>query len=448
MARNGGRMQGLVGRAWGQVRAPLYRNAFLIMSTSVIGSALGFPFILIVTRLFSKPDLGYATALFSTVSLIAAFANLALGVALIRFLPETDEKTPLVNTCLTVAGLLAFGIGGAFILGVGLWAPSLSFILQSPVYIVAILLSTVAVTFSPIVDNIGYAMRRAEVATWRTTVNGLAKVGLLVILAGITLTSGRLGVFTAIALGYSVAVLVEWLVFIPRVMPGYRPRPSLQISRLRPMIHFSLGNYAAASIGAISILILPLFILNLLGPDGATSAGVYYVVYTVAGLLSIIPNATFTSFYAEASQKGARRHLDERQAVLLSLGLLAPGLAVMWVFADWLLEFIGGDASYVSLGVDAFHVLIFMSVAAFINGLLVTRIRIRKRSRPLIIGALITGVVVLSVSLALLPSTGIMGVAIAIVAGSFAATPYYYAVAHRSFRDEETPPLTPVQIQG
>lgn len=446
MARNGGRTQGLVGRAWGQVTAPLYRNAILIMSTSVIGSALGFPFVLLVTRLFSKPDLGYATTLFSTVSLLAALANLSLGVALIRFLPETEEKAALVNTCLTVVGLLALGIGAAFILGVGFWAPSLFFVLDSPIYVVAILLSTVAVTFSPIVDQTGYGMRRAEVATWRTTANGLAKLGLLVVLAGFEATAGRLGVFTAIALGYSIAVLIEWLVFIPRIMPGYRPRPSLQLGRLRPMIRFSLGNYAAATIGAIGVLILPLLILNMLGPSGPSSAGVYYVVFTVAGLLSIIPNATFTSFYAEASQKGARRHFDERQAILLSLGLLAPGLVVMWVFAFWLLEFIGGDASYAALGIDAFHVLIFMSVAAFLNGILVTRIRIRKRSGPLIIGALITASVVIAISVTLLPSLGIMGVAIALVVGSFAATPYYYAVAHRSFRDEEAPPMAPVQM--
>jgi O-antigen/teichoic acid export membrane protein len=439
-------MQGFVGKVWGQVKSPLYRNAFFIMLSSVIGSGLGFFYWLVVARLYVKEDVGYAVTLFQTISFLATLGLLGLGTALVRYLPETDEKEPLVNTSLTIVGILCLLLSVAFIAGVTIWAPDLSFILQNPIYPVAILLTTLMVGFAPILDQTGFAMRRADVLTWRTLAFAILKIPLAVLFAIFAITGGRFGIFMALALAFGISILLEGLWLVPRILPGYRPRPHLGFSRLRPMIHFSLGNYAAGVIGAAGSLLLPLMILDVLGAAGAANAAYFYIATVVAGLLYIIPNATFTSFYAEASQRNANRHVDERRAILLSLALLAPAIAVLWFFAQPMLVLFG-DPAYAAGAVGALHILVFASIPVFLNSILSTRVRVRKKTMPLIIGAAIGTLVTLIAGFFLLRTQGIDGLSIAYVIGNAAPTPYYYLVARKSFATEPIEPIEPSPAQ-
>ena len=104
MSGNLDRMRRLAGQAWTLATAPLYRNAFMIMLSSVLGSGLGFFFWVIVGRFYAPSDVGYAVALIQTLTFLATLAHLGMGTAIIRYLPETEDKTALVNTATTLAG--------------------------------------------------------------------------------------------------------------------------------------------------------------------------------------------------------------------------------------------------------------------------------------------------------------------------------------------------------
>ncbi len=438
-------MAGIVDRAWGEVKSPLYRNALYIMSASIIGSALGFFFLVIATRFYRETDVGYAAALFQTVSFLAALAHLGLGTAIVRYLPENKEKTPLVNTCLTIVGTASVVLSVVFILGVQVWAPSLDFIWQNfPVYPIAIVIAALAVALPAVLDQAGYAMRHAEVLTWRTLTLSSLKIPLVFFMPLFFI--GRLGVFLALALSAGVAVVVEALVLLPRVLPGYRPTPHLGFHRIRPMFRFSIGNYVANSIVAAGSLTLTLMILNVLGSIGAKEAAFFYVAQIVAGLLYIIPTATFTSFFAEASQKGASRHRDERRAIGLTLLLLLPAIAVFWVFAEPVLTLFG-SGTYADGAVLPLRILVLAAIPVVANNVLGTRIKVRKRSAPLIVGSAIMSTVTLALGFVLLSSNGIDGLAAAVVIGQTAPVPYYYLVARRSFQGEPAEPLEPKPIE-
>lgn len=441
-----GRIRSPLVWAWDQVTTPLYRNAILIMSTSVIGSGLGFFFWLVVARFYDKNDVGYAITLFQTVSFVASLGFLGLGVALVRYLPESDHRAPLLNASLTLATVVTLALGVDFILGVRIFAPSLEFILNSPVYIVAVLATAVSVTAANHLDQASYALRRADAVVWRTTVFSVVKIPLAFVFVLFALTRGRIGVFMAIAIAFVAAVVLEAFVLLPRILPGFRPRPNLDYRPLMPMMRFSAGNYASIVIGNAGALLLPLLILSVLGPVGAENAAFFYIATIVAGLLGIIPSATFTSFYAEASQKNesnAQRHLKERRAILLSVLLLIPGIAVLWFFSEPMLTWFG-DPAYASGAVGSLHILIFGSIPTFLNNILGTRVRVRRKTRPLIVGASITAVVTLALGYTLLASNGIDGLSLAVVLGSAAQTPYMWAVARRPFEREPEEPLVPV----
>jgi O-antigen/teichoic acid export membrane protein len=440
------RAQEWVGRAWDQVSAPLYRNAFYIMASSVVGAGLGGIFQFALARLYQNPaDLGWAVVLFQDVSFLATLALFGLSVGLVRFLPETEEKVALVNTALTIVGLATLILTGIFLASLGFLLPDLAFVLANPIYPIVILVSGLAIGFAPIIDQAGIAMRAASPLFWRTTIYAALKIGFVIAFAFIGATQGRLGVFLALSVPFGIGTAVEAIALLPRVLPGYRPRPKLRMELLRPMLRFSLGNYAASVVGAAGSLLLPSIILVVIGGSaGAAQVGFYYFATSFSGLLGIIPNAAFTSFYAEASQKNAQRHADERRAILLSLVLLVPAISVLWFFALPVLELL--IQGYAAGSNGPFHILLLSSVPAFLNTILATRVKIRKRSLPLIIGAAIGTVITIVLGVALLRSNGLDGLATAVVIGQAIQTPYYYLVARTSFRKEEAPPMSPVEM--
>jgi O-antigen/teichoic acid export membrane protein len=411
------------------------------MLTSVVGSGLGFFFWLIIGNTRAPADVGAALILFNTLGFLSALGNLGLGVALVRYLPGSEDKRSLINTSMTVTGAASFGLSAVFLIGLPLWLPSLAFVLQDPLYILTILVCSIALGLAPVLDAAAIAIRRADVQTWRITAFALLKIpfaiGIIVFLPG------RAGVFLSLALAFGLSVVLIGFFLLPRALPGYRPRPELRLDPIRPMFRFSIGNYVAGSIGAAGSLLPTSLIANALGPSaGPASAAYFYVALIVANLLYIIPGATFTSFYAEASQKNADRRRDERKAILLSVALLLPAIAVMWVFSETMLRWFG-DPAYARQAVTPLRILTFASIPAFLNGILSTRIRIRERTLPLIVAATISTVITLGLGWILLqnPKLGIEGLAYAFVLGQAAATPYFYFEAREAFAAIPTQPV-------
>src|SRR5207245_6555034 len=108
----------------------------------------------------------------------------------------------------------------------------------------------------------------------------------------------------------------------------------------------------AATIGAADTLLLIPIIFVVMGRTAAPiQAGYFQIATVVAGLLGVIPAAAFASFYAEESQNGATsadRHVAERHAIILTLAILLPAIAILWFFGRFALGlFAGTNSAYV-----------------------------------------------------------------------------------------------------
>lgn len=447
------RMAQFVGRAWDQVKSPLYRNAFFIMLSSIIGNALGLLFWIVAFRFYDLTDAGFALTMVNTVAFLAGVASLGLPIALIRFLPESDGQKSLVNTALTIAGALSAAIALVFILGISWWAPGLVVVFGRIEYIPIVVVTAMAYAFGPILDESAIAMRRADLSMWRTTLFALVKIPLPVVFSiwlGTTL-GGTLGVYASWSIAYGVSVLIAAFLFLPRAIPGYRPTPRLSRRRLRPMFAFSTGNWAASLVGSAGALLLPLLIINTLQtmPSGvavapAAAVAIYYAATVIAGTLSVIPAATMTSLYAEASQRNAQRARDERRAILLAVTLLVPGIIAMWMFAAPLLSLLFALDRNADLGVTPLRLLSLASIPAFLNSVLSTRVRVRKQVIPLIVSSSIATVVTLALGYLMLLAYGLPGLAASVVLGLASATPYLYLVAGKPMEAEPIEPAPTV----
>ena len=437
-------MTRLVSRAWDQAKTPLYRNAFFIMLTGVITNGLGFLFWFLVAHEYKDADIGAAVTLFQVLGFLGTLANLGLGIGLIRYMPEAEDKTALLNISLTLTAFVSLLLGLVFLVGLPVWIPDLSFVLQEPLYILTILVCTVVLGLSVVLDYASIAIRRAEVQTWRNAVFSILKIPLAIGL--VYFLPGRAGVFLAMAFAVGVSVVITGIVHLPRTIPDYRPRPALRLDPIRPVLRFSLGNYAAATIAAAGYLLPAPLIFAVLGSNaGAVNAAYFYVALIVASLLYFIPTATFTSLLAESSQENADRRHDERHAILLSIALLVPGIVFMWIFSAPLLQLFG--PGFASRAVTPLRILAIGSVPVFLSGIYTTRVRVQKRTRPLIVSAAITTGITLGLGWFLLHDAGLRidGLAYAYLVGQAAAIPYLIYEARNA---SKTRPSEPNPGQG
>lgn len=77
---------------------PLYSNAFYLMLSAVVMSLLG------------------------------------LNSSLTRFLPHTKKPQELINSCLTLGGLISLVLAGIFIAGLELWSPAMPSLGRTPFF--------------------------------------------------------------------------------------------------------------------------------------------------------------------------------------------------------------------------------------------------------------------------------------------------------------------------
>src|SRR3989475_546299 len=404
------RMVRFVGKAWDQVKSPLYRNAFYLMLAYVVGQALGLAFWVVAYRFYSSNDAGYAIAMINTLTFLAGVATLGMPVALIRFLPETDNPTALLNSVATVSGAIVLVMSLVFIVGLPVWAPGLVVQFWRPEYVPIVVLTAVAYTFGPVLDQAAVAARRADLYFWRIVIFSVTKIPLPVVFAlwlGDALLRIRvLGIFMSWSIAFGASVLV----------------PLVIINTLRP-----------TTIGGVVI-------------TSSDSTAVYYAATVVAGSLAAIPAATMTSLYAEASQRNAARRQDERRAIGLSLALLVPGVVALWFLADPLLRILFDlKPELADLGGPALQVLGLAAIPVFLNTVFGTRVRIRKQVAPLIISSAIMTATTLVLGYLFLVWFGLIGLAWAFVIGNVAPTPYLFLAAGKPLEEEaiEPAPIVP-----
>lgn len=169
-----------------QLKMPLYRNASYLMINQVLTGAFGLIFWVVAARLYVADDVGLASATVSAILLLTLLANLSLDYALVRFLPEaTDDSVTLINTCLTVTGLVSIAIAAAFLASLQFWSPALLFLRDKPLYAAAFVIFVAMAAMFIVQDRALIGMRSAGYTLAKGTMFNVLRVGLLVPLAAL-----------------------------------------------------------------------------------------------------------------------------------------------------------------------------------------------------------------------------------------------------------------------
>jgi len=393
------------GRDWlrSHLGLSLFRNAYYLMSSSVLTSAVGYVFWIVAVRLFPQDSIGLAAAVLSTTGLIVGIADFGLGVSSIRFLPEAGKNSlVLVNSVITLTAGTAIVLAVLFLLASPLIAPRFVPVARNPGFALLFVAAAAIQSLTFTLGALFLARRRTKYSFYQDTSASFLKLVLMIPIAW--LIADARGLVGSNVLALALSTFYALFVLLPRTEPGFRLSPMVSLSILRPMVRYSFGNYAARVFLDAHTLLAPLIVLNLLG--GAANA-VFYMAWASSMIFRVIPNATFNSLFAEGSNDEASMSVHIRKAIWMTAALLLPASALMIAGANYFLLIIG--KRYAAGGSDALRLLVLANIPWSINYLAISIARVRKDGQTVFLVSVALFVAVIASFFVFVPLWGVIG---------------------------------------
>lgn len=300
----------------------LFQNSAYLMANMVMGAACGFAFIAVLTRLFQPSEVGLVTTAISTTSLIGNLTALGLNYSLVRFLPEREDKSTLINLSFTLVAASTVLVTAGFLVIPG--ATSKLYALGGAGFVAAFLVGNVVNSVKGLAENVFIAERSAGTIFRVNILSNLAKVVLPFAFIGL----GALGAYWAQTVALSGSLILLLVTYARH--RGHRFAPSLDRDTLRAITPFSSAAYVSTVLGGVPVMLLPLIVL---GRFGSAQAAYWYTAIMVATLVFTLAGSIGQALFAEgANRPGELRHLALRSAGVMT-AVMVPVVAVVIVAA-------------------------------------------------------------------------------------------------------------------
>lgn len=324
---------------------PLYRNSFFMALSRIFNAGCGFFFWMIAARLYTIEDVGFATALISSLGLVILFSRLGVDVSIIRFFTFMD-KGRIIFTSLAVTTVACGLTTIMYVLLIEHISPSLLFLGELK-YALVFLLFAVLDSISSVIGNALVADRKASCYFMQNLFMAIRIPALLPFsILGAAGILGSLGTAYLFASFFGLALLLRSIKDIQLEFDWVFIRRSFR---------FSSWNYLANILSAAPSMVISIMVINMLG---ATEAAKYYIAFTLGNLVLIIPNSFGTSLFVEGSHgEGLKKNVFE--AGTASIFLLVPLVLFILYFGDFLLGML--KAEYV----EAFDLLRIIAISSF-----------------------------------------------------------------------------------
>ena len=374
-------------------------NALALMMTTATTALLGLAFWTVATHFYSTANIGRGSALVASLTLLATMAQLNLGNVFARCLPAAGRKSRrFVFAGYAAVGVLAVVLGYGFVyLGFGdnfldgaerAWFPWAIAVLAIFALQDFVLVSIRAARFIP-VENVLFA---------------LAKLGLLVLLAGIIPSQG-IGLAWVLPAGVAVLVVTTLLRRRGLAHPGRLDAPAGILPARRTLGGIVAGEYVSGAVGVLLPVLLPLIVVAELG---LTENAYFAIPWLVASSVNLLTWNVASAVLVEGGSDPSRSAHLGRRALKLSLLIGGTGAVFELAFAHVILSLLGGD--YASNGTALLRVL---ALAVPFNVVIVvwsTLMRIHNRMVPVVAQQIVAGAMIVTATYLFIPHLGITGV--------------------------------------
>lgn len=384
-----------------------YLDSFLVFVSTLILSGLGLLFWIVAAKIYPDGDVGIATAILSTITLIMSISRFGFDQSIIRYFP-VEDKGKVFGTAIAVTAFLSLLFGSFFLLGTEFWAKDLIILNEHPILFLSIILLSGLTTITGMAF---IALRRPVHASIANAVSGVRIPVLYIFVAG-----GAMGIVISAGVGFFFCLLYGLLILaILKVRPKWP-----DIAFLKKSFSFSAGNYFVGLLNSAAGLLLPLIVLNKLG---ANETAYFYMAYSIANIVFMIPSALGTTIFVDGSHGGSLEQ-STRKAFRGALIFLIPIALIALVAGGPLLSLIGKQ--YESGGLALMQLLILSSVPFVYMSTFISTSKVRGDIPSLIGVGIFNFVAIMISSVALIGPFGLVGVGYAWILSYLATSGLIY----------------------
>lgn len=303
---------------------PFYSNSMYFILTQVVAAVIGLVFWSLAARSYDRTDIGVATTIISTIGTVQLISSLGVDKSLMRFFPEGD-KGIIFSSATLVVTTLTLMIGGGLILTSSHWSPELGLVDINGVLFLLLLITT---TFVNMATTAFVSMRRTKYAFIQNILTGSRLLFLfpLAILGSVGILGSFLMAYV-LTLLFSLFTLYRFGIAIRGVDWGF----------IRRSMGFSLGNYVSTALAGLPFQVLPLLVFIILG---AEKAAVYFMAYSFATIVFIVPKSCGSQVLVEGSYGEDLRRVFKK-SMMTSLLLLVPAVVIIFLLGRWFLSLLG-----------------------------------------------------------------------------------------------------------
>jgi O-antigen/teichoic acid export membrane protein len=327
------------------------RNASALMISTIASSAIGFLFWVVAARWFPASTVGQGSAMVSSMTFLAAIAQLNLASLYARFVPTAGGRTlPLVLSgagaaalmaILATVGYLVLVPGGA-VVGPGWWAGLF--------FGTAVVAS--ALTF--ISDGALTALGRATWVPVKNVATSAGKLALVCALGIAGLTAQGIGLLAAWTVPVVVSILVIGYLIVRKLAPAHaEATASLQTPLHRGEVaRFVTAEYVNSLVSNTVAFVPPVLVALVLG---ATQGAYFYIPWLVGVAGTTLLWNVVTSFVVAASSHDGASHHHLTHSIRLGALVSGAGAVILIAFADPLLGLLG--AGYAEHGATSLRLI-------------------------------------------------------------------------------------------
>jgi O-antigen/teichoic acid export membrane protein len=300
---------------------PLYRNSLFIMSNTGLVTLFNYLFWLLANKVTSSEHIGLATTAISSAAMIVAISRLGMDDSITRFLPQSKDSVGFLNALILIMLLMTVMMIAGFLVWLPHISPALLFIKKwqyALLFIILIFLTSIC----NMQGTALVAIRRADLALLEYTILFL-RIPLLFVMG----TLGVFGIFLATDITYLVMLIVG-IILMYRM--GIARDLHIDLGQARKTIKYSLSNYMASILYTAPTTLIPILIVNVIG---ARQQAYFYVAYSIAAFLFLVPDAIVASMFVEGSHERPLKDTAYR-SLRLALMILVPMVLATAFFGD------------------------------------------------------------------------------------------------------------------
>lgn len=376
---------------------PFYRNSISIMANSFFAMFYGLVFWIVAARLVPAEVVGLAVAVISTAALLASLSRLGMDDVLVRFLPGSDNRSRLYGSVMVITLSMVLLLTAAFLCLVNHISPSLSY-LQGGWYLPLFVMYMVAYSIYTTQNTTLLAIRRADLSLVQNTLQGV-RIPLLFLLGSF----GVAGIILSYNLGFLAALSLGMVYLLKNgLRPGAVSIKSVA-DTLRGHFTYSAGNYVSVLFTILPSTLLPIIIMNTTGPE---NVAYFYIAYSIAALLFVIPNAVSMSLFIEGSHDMPLGRYVYK-SIRLILVVVVPLVIFLFFFGDQLLLLFNKEYSEQSIGL--LRLLVIASVFSTVTSVFMSVRRVEKNVKSLNKVSAATSLLIVGLGYVFLTAFGLTG---------------------------------------